>query len=96
MLLGLDVEGAQLLPLLAIGLVLIGYATGPLVVTRALPDVPGVAASSIALVVTAVVYAPFAAAAAWTSSPTCRSRPGCRWSRSASSARRWRWRCSSP
>jgi drug/metabolite transporter (DMT)-like permease len=59
-LLGLDVEGAQLLPLLAIGLVLIGYATGPLVVTRALPDVSGVAASSIALFVTAVVYAPFA------------------------------------
>jgi drug/metabolite transporter (DMT)-like permease len=59
-LLGLDIDGAQLLPLLAIGLVLIGYATGPLVVTRALPDVPGVAASSIALVVTAVVYAPFA------------------------------------
>ena len=60
-LLGLDVEGAQLLPLLAIGLVLIGYAAGPLVVTRALPDVPGVAASSIALFVTAVVYAPFTA-----------------------------------
>ena len=59
-LLGLDVEGAQLLPLLAIGLVLVGYATGPLVVTRALPDVPGVAASSIALFVTAVVYTPFA------------------------------------
>jgi len=60
-LLGLDVSGAQLLPLLAIGLVLIGYATGPLVVTRALPEVSGVAASSIALFVTAVVYAPFAA-----------------------------------
>jgi drug/metabolite transporter (DMT)-like permease len=59
-LLGLDFEGAQLLPLLAIGLVLIGYATGPLVVTRALPDVSGVAASSIALFVTAVVYTPFA------------------------------------
>ena len=59
-LLGLDLEGAQLLPLLAMGLVLIGYATGPLVVTRALADVNGVAASSIALFVTAVVYAPFA------------------------------------
>ncbi|SFF36892.1 DMT family transporter [Blastococcus tunisiensis] len=59
-LLGLDVDGAQLLPLLAIGLVLVGYATGPLVVTRALPDVPGTAASSIALFVTAVVYTPFA------------------------------------
>jgi drug/metabolite transporter (DMT)-like permease len=60
-LLGLDLEGAQLLPILAIGLVLIGYATGPLVVTRGLPDVSGVAASSIALFVTAVGYAPFAA-----------------------------------
>jgi drug/metabolite transporter (DMT)-like permease len=59
-LLGLDFEGAQLLPLLAIGLVLLGYATGPLVVTRALPEVPGVAASSIALFVTGVGYAPFA------------------------------------
>jgi drug/metabolite transporter (DMT)-like permease len=60
-LLGLDVGGAELVPLLAIGLVLVCYATGPLVVTRALPEVPGVAASSIALFVTAVVYAPFAA-----------------------------------
>jgi drug/metabolite transporter (DMT)-like permease len=59
-LLGLDVEGAQLLPLLAIGAVLVCYATGPLVVTRALPDVPGVAASSIALCIAAVVYAPLA------------------------------------
>ena len=59
-LLGLDVGGAQLLPLLAVALVVVGYATAPLVVTRALPDVPGVAASSIALVLTAVVYAPFA------------------------------------
>src|SRR4051794_17704852 len=57
---GLDLDGAHLLPLLAIGLVLVGYATGPLVITRALPEVPGVAASSIALFLTAVVYAPFA------------------------------------
>jgi drug/metabolite transporter (DMT)-like permease len=60
-LLGLDVSGAQLLPLLAIGLVLIGYATGPLVVSRALPEVSGVAASSIALFITAVAYLPFVA-----------------------------------
>ncbi|TFV68259.1 UNVERIFIED_ORG: DMT family transporter [Bacillus sp. AZ43] len=59
-LLGLDVEGAQLLPLLAVALVVVGYATAPLIVSRKLPEVPGVAASSIALFVTAVVYAPFA------------------------------------
>ncbi len=59
-LLGLDVGGAQLLPIAAVGLVVVGYATAPLIVSRSLPDVPGVAASAIALVVTAVVYAPFA------------------------------------
>jgi drug/metabolite transporter (DMT)-like permease len=61
-LLGLDFDGAQLLPLFAIALVLVGYATGPLVVSRALPEVPGVAASSIALLITAIGYAPFAVA----------------------------------
>jgi drug/metabolite transporter (DMT)-like permease len=59
-LLGLDVGGAQLLPILAVGLTVIGYATAPLVISRSLPDVPGVAASAIALGVTAVIYAPFA------------------------------------
>jgi drug/metabolite transporter (DMT)-like permease len=59
-LLGLDVEGVALLPVLAVVLVVIGYGTAPLVASRALGDVPGVAVSSIALVVTAVVYAPFA------------------------------------
>jgi drug/metabolite transporter (DMT)-like permease len=59
-LLGLDVGGAQLLPLLAVAGTVIGYATAPLVVSRKLPEVPGVAASAIALTVTGVVYAPFA------------------------------------
>jgi drug/metabolite transporter (DMT)-like permease len=52
-LLGLDVSGAELLPIAAVALTVVGYATGPMVVSRALPEVPGVAA-------TAVVYAPFA------------------------------------
>jgi drug/metabolite transporter (DMT)-like permease len=59
-LLGLDLAGAQLVSLVAVALVVVGYATAPLIVSRALPDVPGVAASSIALFLTAVVYAPFA------------------------------------
>ncbi|SEK78321.1 EamA domain-containing membrane protein RarD [Blastococcus sp. DSM 46786] len=59
-LLGLDIEGAQLLPLAAVALTVVGYATAPLVISHRLPDVSGVAASSIALFVTAVVYAPFA------------------------------------
>jgi drug/metabolite transporter (DMT)-like permease len=59
-LLGLDVTGSALLPVAAVALVVIGYATAPMLVTHKLSDVPGVAASSIALFVTAVVYAPFA------------------------------------
>src|SRR3712207_5036296 len=39
-LLGLDVGAGQLLPIGAIGLVVVGYATAPMVVTRSLPDVP--------------------------------------------------------
>ena len=61
LLLGLDVTADQLLPIGAIVLVVIGYATAPMVVTRSLSEVPGVAASAVALTVTAVVYAPFAA-----------------------------------
>src|SRR5215213_3872758 len=59
-LLGLDVGAGQLLPIGAVVLVVIGYATAPMVVTRSLSEVPRVAASAIALTVTAVVYAPFA------------------------------------
>jgi drug/metabolite transporter (DMT)-like permease len=59
-LLGLDVGGAALVPLLAVALTVIGYGTAPMIVTRQLADVDGVAASSVALTVTAVVYAPFA------------------------------------
>ena len=59
-LLGLDVAGAQLAPVVAVALVVVGYATAPLIISRSLPDVPGVAAASIALLVTALVYAPVA------------------------------------
>ncbi len=59
-LLGFDAESIALLPVLAVVLVVLGYGTAPLVASRALGDVPGVAVSAIALVVTAVVYAPFA------------------------------------
>ena len=35
-----------MLPLLAVALIVVGYATGPLVISHSLPDVPGVAASA--------------------------------------------------
>jgi drug/metabolite transporter (DMT)-like permease len=59
-LLGLDTAGGQLTAIAAVALVVVGYATAPMVVSRKLPDVSGVTASAVALVVTAVVYAPFA------------------------------------
>ncbi|SDN54283.1 Permease of the drug/metabolite transporter (DMT) superfamily [Klenkia soli] len=59
-LLGLDVRGAQLLAIGAVVLTVVGYATAPLVISRQLADVPGVAAAAVALVVTSLVYAPFA------------------------------------
>ena len=59
-LLGLDVTGADLIPIGAVALTVIGYATAPMLVTHKLAEVPGVAASSIALFLTAVFYAPFA------------------------------------
>ena len=59
-LLGLDLTGTQLLPVVAVALVTVCYATAPLVVSRRLPEVPGVAAAAVALAVTTVVYAPFA------------------------------------
>src|SRR4051812_32906672 len=59
-LLGLDVSGAQLWPLVAVGLTVLGYGTAPVIASHKLGAVPGVAASSIALTVTALVYAPFA------------------------------------
>jgi drug/metabolite transporter (DMT)-like permease len=59
-LLGLDVGGAQLTAIGAVVLVVIGYATAPMVISRKLPEVPGVTASAVALTVTGVVYAPFA------------------------------------
>jgi drug/metabolite transporter (DMT)-like permease len=59
-LLGLDAGGAQLTAIVAVALVVVGYATAPMIISRKLPDVSGVTASAFALVVTAIVYAPFA------------------------------------
>src|SRR4051812_39973563 len=60
LLLGLDVGGAQWTAIAPVALVVVGYATAPMVISHKLPDVPGVTASAFALLVTAVVYAPFA------------------------------------
>jgi drug/metabolite transporter (DMT)-like permease len=59
-LLGFDVGGGELLAVGAVGLVVLGYGTAPLIVTRALSGVPSAGVSAWALLLTAVVYAPLA------------------------------------
>jgi drug/metabolite transporter (DMT)-like permease len=59
---GLNVGEVDALALVEIALVAVGYAVGPIILVRSLRDEPplGVVAASLAL--TAIVYAPFAAA----------------------------------
>lgn len=59
-LLGLDVGGGELLAVGAVALVVIGYGTAPLIVTRALDGVPSTGVNAWALAITALVYLPFA------------------------------------
>jgi len=56
-LLGLDVRG-DLLAVGAVGLTVLGYALGPLVVSRALSDVPSVGVNAAALGATALLFLP--------------------------------------
>jgi drug/metabolite transporter (DMT)-like permease len=61
-LVGLDVGEVDVVALVEIGLVAVGYAVGPIILSRSMSDLPpyGVVASS--LLVTAIVYLPFAVA----------------------------------
>jgi drug/metabolite transporter (DMT)-like permease len=59
-LLGLDVGGGDLLAVGAVGLVVLGYGTAPLIVTRALPGVPSTGVVAWSLLLTALFYAPLA------------------------------------
>lgn len=60
-LLGLDLGSGDLLAVGAVAFVVLGYATGPLVVTKALDGVSSRGVNAVALTATALVYLPFAA-----------------------------------
>jgi drug/metabolite transporter (DMT)-like permease len=64
---GLDVHSTGVVPILEMAVVVVCYATGPIIVNRYLSDLPalGIVAASLAL--TAVIYIPFALAQ-WPSS----------------------------
>jgi drug/metabolite transporter (DMT)-like permease len=69
-LVGLDVGQVDVVALIEVALVAVGYATGPVILSRNLNGAPalGVVAASLAL--TAIVYAPFAATHWPTSTPS--------------------------
>lgn len=57
-LVGFDVEGGDLLAVLALGGVVIGYALGPVILSRHLSDLPGLGVIALALALSAVLSAP--------------------------------------
>ena len=59
-LLGLNVSFRDLGAVSEVGLVALGYATGPIIIARRLPNLPAVGVVAASLALTAVLYAPLA------------------------------------
>jgi drug/metabolite transporter (DMT)-like permease len=60
-LLGLDVGQVSAVPVVEVLAVAVCYALGPIILTRTLSDVPALGVVAASLVISAVIYAPFAA-----------------------------------
>ncbi|GAA1058488.1 membrane protein [Agromyces luteolus] len=58
-LVGLDIAGSDLIAVAQMAVVVIGYALGPAILARWMPDLPGVGVVAVSLAATAVVYVPF-------------------------------------
>jgi drug/metabolite transporter (DMT)-like permease len=58
---GLNLEGAGVAPLAEVGVVVVCYAIGPVILQRSLADLPALGVIALALAVTAVAYVPLAA-----------------------------------
>lgn len=65
-LIGQSVGGGRVLPIAAVGVVVLGFALAPIVVARKLQGVPSIAVLAASMGFCAVVYAPFA----WLTRPT--------------------------
>jgi drug/metabolite transporter (DMT)-like permease len=65
-LVGLDVEGSSWVAVAAVGVTVLGYALGPIIVEKRLHDVPSLPVIAASLAVNSVIYAPFG----WISRPT--------------------------
>jgi drug/metabolite transporter (DMT)-like permease len=57
-LVGFDVAGSDLVAVGQVAVVVVGYATAPIIVSRWLGDVPGIGLAGISLGITALVYVP--------------------------------------
>jgi drug/metabolite transporter (DMT)-like permease len=57
-LVGLDVGGSDLPAVLEVGVVVIGYALGPAILSRWMPELPGVGVVAVSLAAAAVIYVP--------------------------------------
>ena len=57
-LVGLDVGGSDLPSVLEMGVVVIGYALGPAILSRWMPDLPGVGVVAVSLAGAAIIYIP--------------------------------------
>jgi drug/metabolite transporter (DMT)-like permease len=58
-LVGLDIAGSDLIAVAQMAVVVVGYALGPAILSRWMPDLPGVGIVAVSLAVTAIVYVPF-------------------------------------
>ena len=59
---GLDLGQTDVVALVEIGFVAVGYAVGPIILSRSMTDLPAYGVVAASLLLTAIVYAPFAAA----------------------------------
>jgi drug/metabolite transporter (DMT)-like permease len=57
-LVGLDVGGSDVLGLVEMVIVVVGYAIGPVILARRMSDLPGTGVVALSLAITAVVYVP--------------------------------------
>ena len=73
-LVGFDVEGGTVLSVAAVGITVLGYSLGPIIVEKRLHDVPSLPVIAAALGINTIIYAPIA----WVTRPTA-PVPGTAW-----------------
>ena len=57
---GVDLRGADLGPVIEVLIPAVGYAVGPLIISRKLDDRPGIGVITVSLAMASVLYAPYA------------------------------------